>query len=109
LFEENGSVYTRIMDAPPVRYNIGCQVENSIFGNGCTVSGRVAGSVIFRGVDIEAGADVENCIIMEDSHIAAGAYLRNAIIDKDVEVCAGARLVGTPTQVAVVRKGSVVE
>lgn len=109
LFEENGSVYTRIMDAPPVRYNVGCQVENSLFGNGCVISGRVAGSVIFRGVTIEAGADVENCIIMEDSHIAAGAYLRNAIIDKDVEVCAGARLVGTPTQVAVIRKGSIVE
>lgn len=109
LFEENGSVYTRIMDAPPVRYNVGCQVENSLFGNGCVINGRVAGSVIFRGVTIEAGADVENCIIMEDSHIAAGAYLRNAIIDKDVEVCAGARLVGTPTQVAVIRKGSIVE
>ena len=109
LFEENGSVYTRIMDAPPVRYNTGCQVENSVFGNGCVISGRVAGSVIFRGVTIEAGADVENCIIMEDSHIAAGAYLRNVIIDKDVEVCAGARLVGTPTQVAVIRKGSIVE
>ncbi len=109
LFEENGSVYTRIMDAPPVRYNTGCQVENSVFGNGCVISGRVAGSVIFRGVTIEAGADVENCIIMEDSHIAAGAYLRNVIIDKDVEVCAGAHLVGTPTQVAVIRKGSIVE
>ena len=109
LFEENGSVYTRIMDAPPVRYNAGCQVENSVFGNGCVISGRVVGSVIFRGVTIEAGADVENCIIMEDSHIAAGTHLRNAIIDKDVEVCADARLVGTPTQVAVVRKGSIVE
>ena len=109
LFEDNGAVYTRIMDAPPVRFNTGCQVENSVFGNGCVVNGRVVGSVIFRGVTIEEGADIENCVIMQDSHIAAGAYLRNAIIDKDVAVGANARLVGTPTQVAVVRKGSVVE
>ncbi len=109
LFEANGPVYTRIMDAPPVHYNAGCEVENSVFGNGCDVSGRVVGSVVFRGVTIEAGADVENCVIMQDSHISSGAHLRNAIIDKDVIVGKDARLVGTPTQVAVVRKGTIIE
>ena len=108
LFSAHGPVYTRIMDAAPVRYNAGCQVENSVFGNGCVIGGRVVGSVVFRGVTIEPGADVENCVIMQDSHIEAGARLRNAIIDKDVVVGAGARIVGTPDQVAVVRKGSFV-
>ena len=64
---------------------------------------------MFRGVTIEPGADVENCVIMQDSYISADAHLRNAVIDKDVTVGAGARLVGTPTQVAVVRKGTIVE
>lgn len=109
LFYEFGPVYTRVADAPPVRYAAGCSVENSVFGNGCTVQGRVAESIVFRGVSIESGADVENCVIMQDSRIGKNAYLRNAIIDKDVVVGEGARLVGTPDSQMVVRKGSIVE
>jgi len=108
LFYDNGPVYTRVADAPPVRYSAGCEVENSVFGNGCVVRGRVAGSVVFRGVSIESDADVENCVIMQDSRIGKGAYLRNAIIDKDVVVSDGARVVGTPDSQAVVRKGLIV-
>lgn len=109
LFYDNGPVYTRVADAPPVRYAKGCQVENSVFGNGCDVRGRVAGSVVFRGVSIEADADVEDCVIMQDSRIGKGAYLRNVIIDKDVVVSDGARLMGTPDSQLVVRKGTIVE
>ena len=109
LFFANGPVYTRVMDAPPVRFANGCEVDNSVIGNGCDVRGRVVGSVVFRGVDIESDADVENCVIMQDSHIGKGAYLRNAIIDKDVVVADGARLVGTPDAQLVIRKGAYVE
>ena len=109
LFYDRGPVYTRVADAPPVRYCSGCEVENSVFGNGCNVRGRVVGSVVFRGVSIESGADVENCVIMQDSRIGKGAYLRNAIIDKDVVVSDGARVVGTPDSQVVVRKGLIVK
>lgn len=109
LFYANGPVYTRIMDAPPVRYANGCEVEESVFGNGCDIRGRVVGSVLFRGVSVEAGADVANCVVMQDSRIGAGAHLRNVIIDKEVTVGPGARLVGTPDNPLVVRKGSIVE
>lgn len=109
LFYKSGPVYTRIMDAPPVHYNAGCEIENSVFGNGCIINGKVSGSVVFREVVIEPDADIKNCVIMQDSHIGAGAYLRNVIIDKDVVVKPGARLVGTPDQVLVVRKGSIVD
>ena len=109
LFVKRGPVYTRVMDAPPVRFVRGCYVENSVFGNGCVVEGRVVGSTVFRGVRIGNGADIENCIIMQDSCIGEGAHLRNAIIDKEVTVMPGARLVGTPDTMAVVRKGLIVE
>lgn len=109
LFYDNGPVYTRVMDAPPVRYVKGCEVENSVFGNGCVVEGRVVGSVVFRGVTIEEGADIENCVVMQDSFIGKGAHLRNAIIDKDVIVHPNARVVGTPDMLTVVRKASIVE
>lgn len=109
LFFTAGPVYTRVMDAPPVRFARGCEVANSVIGNGCDIRGRVVGSIVFRGVTVEAGADVENCIVMQDSHIGAGAHLRNSIIDKEVKVGAGARIMGTPDLVTVVPKRSFVE
>ena len=108
LFYANGPVYTRVMDAPPVRYAAGCSVENSVFGNGCDVRGRVVDSIAFRGVVVEEGADVENCIIMQNTHVGAGAHLRNMIIDKDATVVAGARRVALPESPEIVRKGAVV-
>lgn len=108
LFFDPGFVYTRVMDAPPVRFSSGCEVENSVLGNGCDVRGRLSGCVAFRGVSVESGADVKNCVIMQDSHIGHDAHLRNVIIDKDVTVGAGARLVGTPDAPLVVRKGSII-
>ena len=108
LFFMHGPVYTRVMDAPPIRYAAGCEVGNSVFGNGCIVRGHVEGSVVFRGVTIDEGADVKDCVIMQDSKVGKGAYLRNAIIDKDVTVEDGARLVGTPDNPQVVRKFQIV-
>lgn len=109
LFNANGPVYTRVMDAPPVRFSKGCEVGESVFGNGCDVRGRVVGSVVFRGVSVAPGADVEDCVVMQDSVIGSDTHLRNVIIDKDVVVGDGVRLVGTPDAPVVVRKGSLVE
>lgn len=105
LFYAHGPVYTRVADAPPVRYAKGCTVENSVFGNGCDVCGRVSGSVVFRGVHVAEQADVQDCVIMQDTVVGEGAYLRNAIIDKDVTIAPGARIIGTPDAPAVIRKG----
>lgn len=104
LFYALGPVYTRVMDAPPIRYAAGCEVVNSVFGNGCDIRGRVEGCVVFREVTIGEDADVKDCVIMQDTKIGKGAYLRNAIIDKDVVVGDGARLIGTPDNPVVIRK-----
>lgn len=108
LFHRHGPVHTFTTDAPPVRFATGCSVQESVFGNGCVVLGSVAGSVVFRGVTIERGADIKDCVIMQSSLVCEGAHLRNAIIDKDVVIGPGARIVGTPDMPAVVRKGSVI-
>ncbi|MBO4365770.1 MAG: hypothetical protein J5804_05705, partial [Eggerthellaceae bacterium] len=108
LYFDNGLVHTFDKDVPPVRFVDGCQVQQSIFGNGCVVYGNVEGSVVFRGTTIECDADIKDCIIMQNSRICEGAYLRNVIIDKDVMVGPGARIVGTPDMPAVVRKASVI-
>lgn len=109
LFNPDFPVYTKTMDAPPTKFERGCDVEHSLFGNGCFIKGHVKNSIVFRGVHIEEGANVENCIIMQNTRIGADAKLRNMIIDKDVVVEAGARCVSVPYDPAIIRKGAVVE
>ncbi len=109
LFNPENPVYTKVMDAPPTRFAKGCDVERCLFGNGCDIKGHVKSSIVFRGVEIAEGADVENCIIMQNSRIGSGAKLRNMIIDKDVTIEPGARCVSVPYDPAIIRKGSVIE
>lgn len=109
LFDPDYPVYTKTMDAPPTLFERGCEVEHSLFGNGCYVQGRVKRSVVFRGVHIEETADVENCIVMQNTHIGRGAKLRNMIIDKNVVVEPGARCISAPYDPGIIRKRQLVE
>lgn len=109
MFNPNFPIYTKTMDAPPTRFARGCDVEHSLFGNGCDIRGHVRNSIVFRGVRIDEAADVENCLIMQNTHVGAGAKLRNMIIDKDAVIEAGARCISAPYDPGIVRKRAVVE
>ena len=61
-------------------------VENSLLTGGCRVEGTVRNSLLFPGVTIEPGAEVENSIVFSDTRIGEGATLRSAIVDKEVRV-----------------------
>ena len=45
-----------------------------------------------REVVIEAGAELDNCIIMDYVHIGPGAKLRNVIVDRHNKIEADARI-----------------
>lgn len=87
-------VYTRMETVSPTWFAPGCQVERSIVSAGCSIAGRVTGSVIFPRVTIEAGACVENAILFSGCCIGSGAVVRQAILDKSVRVGPGALLYG---------------
>ena len=76
----------------------------SILGNGCQIDGNVEGSILFRGVSVEAGATIKNSIIMQRCKIEAGVYLENVILDKDVHVTANQKLIGSTEKPYVVAK-----
>ena len=65
-------------------------------------------SVLFRQVTICAGAEVENCVIMNDTVVGEGAKLKYAILDKDVTVTPGAVLVGTKKNPIIIKRGETV-
>ncbi len=109
LFNPEFPVYTKTMDAPPTKFSRGCEVEHSLFGNGCSIDGRVKNSIVFRGVQVEQTADVENCIIMAGSRIKSGAKLRNMIIDKGAVIERDVRCISAPYAPKIIRKRAIVE
>ena len=65
-------------------------------------------TVLFRNVVIGAGADVEDCIIMNDSVVGENSLLKNVILDKDVVVRPGTKLIGAPNAPIIIKRGEIV-
>ncbi len=108
VFGRAHPVYTKVRDRVPTFYDEGCAVDDSIVADGCIISGGVKHSVLFRQVTVGAGALVEDCILMNDAHIGEGAQLKCVILDKDVTVRPGAKLIGTPNNPVIVKRGEIV-
>lgn len=108
LFGANHPVYTKVRDQVPSYYGEGCKVENSILADGCVLEGQVSHSVLFRQVTVEAGALVSDCVIMNNALVGANCELRYVILDKDVTVRPNSRLIGTPTNPIIIKRGEIV-
>ena len=95
-------------DRVPSYYGESCAIDNCIVADGCMLDGSAKNSVLFRQVTLEAGAEVEDCLIMNDSVIGEGSLLKHVILDKDVIVRPGSKLVGTPSNPIIIRRGEIV-
>ncbi len=80
---------------PPARVEAGASVEDSLVSSACRVSGRVSRSVLSPGVVVEAGAVVEDSVILHGAVVRAGARVERAIVDSGMEVPAGAHVHST--------------
>ena len=85
-------IHTQSADRPPVRFEPGSRVEQSLICNGCRVGGEVVHSVLSPGVTVMPGAMVRDSIVMNDTVVGQGAVLDHAVVDKSVVVGDGARV-----------------
>src|SRR5262249_41974860 len=85
-------ILTRDEERPPVWLGPDARVEDSLVANGCRVEGRVRRSILFPGVHVAPGAEVNESVIMADTGIAERARVDHAILDKYVRIGAGARV-----------------
>lgn len=108
LFGAHHAIYTKVRDRVPSYYGEDCKISNTLVADGCILEGQVQGSVLFRQVEVQAGATVENCVIMNDAVIGEGAELKYAILDKDVTVRPGKKLIGTMEHPIIVKRGETV-
>ena len=93
LFKKDWPIYTRTTDACPTQYYPTASVKNSLVSNGSIIKGTVENSVIGRGVVIEEGAVVKNCVISAYDKIGKGAVLENQVVDKYATVQDGTKVV----------------
>lgn len=108
MFFANGSIYTKVKDEAPAKYQRDAQVTSSLVANGSVIAGRVENSILFRGVRVHKDARVVNSIIMQKGEIGPGAIIENVICDKDVKITAGKKLKGERNHPIVIEKGIVI-
>ena len=105
---DTAPVYTKIRDDNPTRYIAGAKAENIMAADGCVIEGEVENSILFRGVKIEKGAKVKNCILMQDTVVKAGADIEYIITDKNAVISELKTMRGTDTYPIYVTKHATV-
>lgn len=106
LFVPKRSIYTKVSDNAPVKYDLDSNVSNSLVADGCIIEGEVENSVLFRGVKVGKGAKVKNCILMQGAVVGDNAELNYLITDKNVSICENHILTSSPQYPMYVGKGA---
>ncbi len=79
-------ILTRVRNSPPTAYRHHAFVRSSLIADGCVIDGEVENSILFRGVKVEKGAVLRNCIILRGSVMEAGAHLNCVVADSHTSV-----------------------
>ena len=108
LFPKKNPVYTKIRDDNPTRYVTGSSVSNSLLADGCVIEGTVENCVLFRDVEVEKGAVLKDCIIMEGGRILSEASLKHVVTDRNVVVRNGRTMMGHENYPITIAKNSTI-
>lgn len=109
LFHSSLPILTKSKNGSPTYYCESSDVSSAIIATGSSIYGTVKHSVIHRRVLVEKDAVVRNSVIIQGTQIGAGAHIEYAIIDKDCVIEPGAKVIGTPENLAVIGKNTIIE
>lgn len=108
FFPEDRPIRTKDRTEVSTYYSDEASVQNCLVADGCYIEGTVKNSILFRGVRVEKGAVLEDCVILQDSVIRSGAQIKCVISDKNAVVNEGCYLVGNKKLPIIVPKGAVI-
>ena len=86
LFDDDWKIYSRNSGMTGHRIIGDAVVENSMITDGCRIEGNVKHSILFAGVKVEPGAEVEDAVVMGGTTIKAGAVVKHCIIAENVVI-----------------------
>ena len=90
LHDKKWRIYARNPGMAPHYIAQGATVSDSLIAEGSEVYGTVKHSVLFAGVTVEEGANVQNSVVMPGAIIHRGAVVRRAILAENAVVGPGA-------------------
>lgn len=101
LFDEKWKIFSRNSGMTGHYVSEAAVIENAMITDGCRIKGNVKHSILFAGVTIEEGAEVEDAVIMGGTRICKGAKVKHCIIAEDVVIGENAVVGEQPTGVGV--------
>ena len=108
LFNPARPIRTKDYSNPSTYYGPDAVSKASLVSDGCRIEGSVENSVLSRGVIVEEGAKVVNCVLMQGTLVKAGSTLSHVITDKNVVINEDRVLVGHSTYPLAIAKGTIV-
>ena len=107
MHDKKWRIYSKNPGMPPHYISEGAVVTDTLITEGCEVYGKVNHSVLFAGVVVEEGADIEYSVVMPGSIIKRGAIVRRSIIAENATVGAGSIIGEDSGNIAVIGQGVV--
>lgn len=81
-----------IRDRQPAIVGPKASIRDSLFYSGCNINGKVTRSILFPGVTVAEGAEVDESILFFDVEVGPGAKVTRTISDTGVAIGAGASI-----------------
>ncbi len=90
------NVYSRNPMMPPHHLGENAEIQNSMLADGCDVDGKLEFSILFSGVTVGKGAEVNSSIIMPGAVIEEGAKVLYSIVAENAHIGKNAVVGGYP-------------
>ena len=94
FFKDYPEIYSKVSDLPPVKYNEGAVVKNSLIASGSVINGTVENSILFKKVFVGNNCVIKNSIILNDVYLGDNTYIENCIVESRDTIRANTRHVG---------------
>jgi glucose-1-phosphate adenylyltransferase len=94
FFRQFPSVYSKIEDLPPAKYNVGSCINNSLISSGCIINSTVENTVLFKKVFVGNNCTIKNSIILNDVYIGDNTHIENCIVESRGTIPAGSNFRG---------------
>mgnify|MGYP000698145373 CR=1 FL=1 len=104
FFKDLPSVYSKVSDQPPAKYNPGSKVRNSLISSGCIINGEVDGSVVFHQAYIGNNCVIKNSIILNDVYIGDNTVIENCIVESHSTINPNEKLGSEDSEVQIINE-----
>ncbi|MCI5700102.1 MAG: glucose-1-phosphate adenylyltransferase subunit GlgD [Lachnospiraceae bacterium] len=94
FFRQYPSIYSKIDDLPPAKYNPGTNIKNSLISSGCIINGQVENSVLFKKVFVGNNCVIKNSVILNDVYIGDNTHIENCVVESRDTIRANSYLCG---------------